>query len=62
MMTNFQCYCYGIVAIDNILKSKKKITHENFFCELYSLWEKNSKPEDIYFEYLKRVGLSEFTN
>ena len=38
-MTNHQCYCYGIVAIHNILEEKLPITSDIFFDELYYLWD-----------------------
>lgn len=38
-MTNYQCFCYGIVAINNILKEKIPITRNSFFHELYYLWD-----------------------
>lgn len=38
-MTNHQCYCYGIIAIHNILEDKLPITSDIFFDELYYLWD-----------------------
>ena len=38
-MTNHQCYCYGIVAIHNILEEKLPITSDIFFDELCYLWD-----------------------
>ncbi len=38
-MTNYQCYCYGIVAIHNILNEKLPITSNSFYNELYYLWD-----------------------
>lgn len=38
-MTNLQCYCYGVKAFDNILKSKAKLTSDTFFNELFYLWD-----------------------
>ena len=38
-MTNHQCYCYGIIAIHNILKDELPITSDIFFDELYYLWD-----------------------
>ena len=38
-MTNLQCYCYGVKALDNILKSKAKLTSDTFFNELFYLWD-----------------------
>ena len=38
-MTNYQCYCYGIIAIYNILEEKLPITSDTFFDELYYLWD-----------------------
>ena len=38
-MTNYQCFCYGIVAIHNILEEKLPITSDLFFDELYYLWD-----------------------
>ena len=44
-MTNNQCYSYGIMAIKNLEKNKIKITPDNFYYELYHLWEKYSESE-----------------
>ena len=51
-MTNHQCYCYGIIAINNILESKLTITSELFYSELYYLWDLYSEEtiEQLYFE------------
>ena len=38
-MTNHQCYCYGIIAIYNILNDKLPITSNLFFSEMYYLWD-----------------------
>lgn len=38
-MTNHQCFCYGIIAIQNILEEKLPITSDIFFDELYYLWD-----------------------
>ena len=38
-MTNHQCYCYGIIAIYNILNDKFSITSDLFFNEMYYLWD-----------------------
>ena len=38
-MNNHQCYCYGIVAINEILKNNLPITSDRFFKELYFLWD-----------------------
>ena len=38
-MTNHQCYCYGIIAIYNILNDKLPITSDLFFDEMYYLWD-----------------------
>lgn len=38
-MTNHQCYCYGIIAIYNILNDKLPITSDLFFYEMYYLWD-----------------------
>lgn len=38
-MTNHQCYCYGIVAICNILNEKVPLTSDTFYGELHSLWD-----------------------
>ena len=37
-MTNHQCYCYGIIAIQNIMQAKLPITSDLFYFELYKLW------------------------
>lgn len=44
-MTNHQCYCYGIVAIYNILNDKFPITSDLFFDEMYYLWDLYSEDE-----------------
>ena len=51
-MTNHQCYCYGIIAIHNILKDKLPITSDIFFDELYYLWDVYSEDAIVkkYFE------------
>ena len=51
-MTNHQCYCYGMVAIHNILKEKISITSDRFFNELYYLWDIYSEKgiEKVYAE------------
>ena len=51
-MTNHQCYCYGIIAINNILESKLTITSDLFYSELYYLWDLYSEEaiEQLYFE------------
>ncbi len=56
-MTNYQCYCYAVKAISNLLKSNDKITPEKFYNELYYLW-------DIYSEQAieKIVQKEEFNN
>lgn len=38
-MTNHQCYCYGIIAIYNILNDKLPITSDLFFYKMYYLWD-----------------------
>lgn len=38
-MTNNQCYSYGIMAIKNLKEKKLKITPDNFYHELYFLWD-----------------------
>ena len=51
-MTNHQCYCYGIIAINNILERKLTITSDLFYSELYYLWDLYSEDaiEQLYFE------------
>ena len=51
-MTNHQCFCYGIIAINNILESKLTITSDLFYSELYYLWDLYSEEaiEQLYFE------------
>lgn len=51
-MTNHQCYCYGIIAIHNILEEKLPITSDLFYEELYYLWDIYSE-ENIEELYLK---------
>ena len=38
-MTNYQCYSYGIMAIKNLKENNIKITPDNFYFELYKLWD-----------------------
>ena len=38
-MTNNQCYSYGIMAIKNLKEQNIKITPDNFYFELYQLWD-----------------------
>ncbi len=38
-MTNNQCYSYGIMAIKNLKENNIKITADNFYFELYYLWD-----------------------
>lgn len=42
-MTNMQCYSYGIMALDELVKSGEKITSNNFYCNLYYLWDRYSE-------------------
>ena len=51
-VTNHQCFCYGIIAINNILESKLTITSDLFYSELYYLWDLYSEEaiEQLYFE------------
>lgn len=51
-MTNHQCYCYGIIAIEKIMKDKLPLTSDIFFDELYYLWDIYSE-EEIEVEYEK---------
>lgn len=44
-MTNNQCYSYGIMAIKNLEKNKIKITPDNFYFELYNLWDMYSESQ-----------------
>ena len=44
-MTNNQCYSYGIMAIKNLEKNKIKITPDNFYFELYQLWDMYSESQ-----------------
>lgn len=38
-MTNYQCFCYGVIALQNIIKNKNPITSDLFYNELYYLWD-----------------------
>ena len=38
-MPNNQCYSYGIMAIKNLKENNLKITPDNFYFELYHLWD-----------------------
>ena len=38
-LTNHQCYCYGIIAIQNIMQAELPITSDSFFLELHQLWD-----------------------
>ena len=38
-MTNHQCFCYGIIALHNIFGEKLPISSDEFFNELYYLWD-----------------------
>ena len=44
-MTNHQCYCYGIIAIYNIVEDSLPITSDIFYDELYYLWDIHSEDE-----------------
>ena len=44
-MTNNQCYSYGIMAIKNLKENNLRITPDNFYCELYHLWDIYSEDE-----------------
>ena len=50
-MTNHQCFCYGIIAIHNILEEKLPITGDLFYDELHYLWDLYSEEaiEQLYF-------------
>lgn len=58
-MTNHQCYCYGIIAIHNIIKEKIPITSDIFYDELYYLWDIYSEEaiEILYEEMVKNGKL-----
>ncbi len=53
-MNNHQCYCYGAIALNNILKAKLPITSDLFFNELHYLWDLYSE-EEIQNEYFRIV-------
>ena len=56
-MTNYQCYCYGIVAIYNILEEKLPITSDIFFDELYYLWDiYTEKAIEMLYEKMENSG------
>ena len=38
-MTNNQCYSYSIMSIKNLKENNIKITSDNFYFELYHLWD-----------------------
>ena len=38
-MTNNQCYSYGIMAIKNLKERNIKLNPDNFYFELYQLWD-----------------------
>ena len=44
-MTNNQCYSYGIMVIKNLEKNKIKIIPDNFYFELYQLWDMYSESQ-----------------
>lgn len=44
-MTNNQCYSYGIMAIKNLEKNQIKITPDNFYFELFELWDMYSESQ-----------------
>ena len=58
-MNNHQCYCYGAIALNNILKAKIPITKDLFFNELHYLWDIYSE-EEIQNEYLKMDEIGKF--
>jgi hypothetical protein len=60
-MTNHQCFCYGIIAIHNIIKEKIPITSDIFYDELYYLWDIYSEEaiEQLYEEMKKNGKLIE---
>ena len=56
-MTNNQCYSYGIMAIKNLQENNIKITPDNFYFELYQLWDMYS--EDHIEKIVKMLEISE---
>lgn len=56
-MTNLQCYCYGVKALDNILKSKAKLTSDTFFNELFYLWDIYS--EEMIEEVVRKAEMND---
>ena len=54
-MTNHQCYCYGIIAIQNIIQAELPITSDLFYFELYKLWDIYSENaiENLYSDMVK---------
>lgn len=56
-MNNYQCYCYGVVALNNIVEAGIPITDDAFYHELNYLWDFYSE-EDIErrYSWLSRNG------
>ena len=57
MMTNNQCYSYGIMAIKNLKENNIKITPDNFYYELYHLWDEYS--EEYIEQMVKMIEMNE---
>ena len=63
-LTNHQCYCYGIIAIHNLLKEHYLITTDMFYDELYYLWDIYSGEaiEKLYCKMEENGKLKKFEN
>jgi len=51
-VSNHQCFCYGMIAIHNIIQEKLPLTSDMFYNELYYLWDRYSEEaiEKLYFD------------
>ena len=60
-MTNQQCYCYGIIALNNIIKNDVPINSDTFYHELYYLWDFYSEEgiEKLYYTMERKRNIKD---
>ena len=60
-MTNQQCYCYGIIALNNMIKNGIPINNDTFYHELYYLWDFYSEEgiEKLYYTMERKRNIKD---
>lgn len=60
-MTNQQCYCYGIIALNNMIKNDVPINSDTFYHELYYLWDFYSEEgiEKLYYTMERKRNIKD---